>query len=555
VGQQTGKKASYSGPLFWVRVIAGRGRGLLMRMALSINEVSLIITGEFARSYGRCATNFGADGENRIDRRGYHNYLFCIYIGSVFDYYFALASNTQIAANIGRTKRSGKRIRMGIFAAIVLVTLPVLPLKFLGIPGPDFDFSNVTDMGRHLVDKVRSGLQGRMDTRQAAAEHATIGSSDVRLLDDTASALLAESAKHPNDPGLHNRLGLIYAELGELDLAVSHFEQAIKSSRAEIKALRVKASSARAAGNATKASQQLLAISELTVQLAAAHSSLQRTYEQLGKSDRVIAQIEELNRDVKLAGALKAEHAAKTAGSGTAIGASKLDAKSAAILARASSYRQAGRLADAMAEYKLLTEVAPNLAVAHKELGFFAISMQDNFLAQEELSRAAALDPDDAIIHSTLGAVYMTLGKREEAIDQFNKALVLNPKEGLAAFNLGNIYADMGQIERARKAYEKAVTIKPDSAFARNNLATMCSMSGDFKTAAEEFKKTIQFAPNMASAHYGLGVALMQLRDYRGSEMAFKHALHLNPGLVDAQNRMEIAHKKASLNHHSMHVN
>lgn len=482
--------------------------------------------------------------------------IFSVYIGSVIDYYFALASNTQIAANIGRNKRSGKRVRMGIIAAIVLVTLPVLPLKFLGIPGPDFDFSNVTDLGKHLVDKVKSGLQGRMDTRHAAAEHATvIGSSEVRLLDDTASALLAESAKHPNDPSLHNRLGLIYAELGELDLAVSHFEQAIKSSRAEIKALRVKAQSAKSAGNNGKASQHLLAISELTVQLAAAHSSLARTFEQLGKSERVIGQLNELNRDVKLAGALKAEHAVKAGTGATAIGASKLDGKSAAILARASSYRQAGRLAEAMAEYKLLTEMAPNLAVAHKELGFFAISMQDNLLAQEELSRAAALDPDDPLIHSTLGAVYMTLGKREEAIDQFNKALVLNPKEGLAAFNLGNIYADMGQIERARKAYEKAVSIKPDSAFARNNLATMCSMSGDFKTAAEEFKRTIQLAPNMASAHYGLGVALMQLRDYRGSEMAFKHALHLNPGLVDAQNRMEIAHKKASLNHHSMHVN
>lgn len=444
---------------------------------------------------------------------------------------------------------------MGILAAIVLVTLPVLPLKFLGIPGPDFDLSDVTDLGKHLVDKVKSGLQGRIDTKQAQAEHATIASSDVRLLDDTASALLAESAKHPNDPSLHNRLGLIYAELGEFDLAVSHFEQAIKSSRSEIKALRVKAQSAKSAGNSAKASQHLLAISELTVQLAAAHSSLARTYEQLGKSGLVYSQMDELNRDVKVAGALKADKSRRFGAGGTAIGASKLDAKSAAILARASSYRQAGRLSEAMAEYKLLTEMAPNLAVGHKELGFFAISIQDNLLAQEELSRAAALDPDDPVVASTLGAVYMTLGKREEAINQFNKALVLNPKEGLAAFNLGNIYADMGQIERARKAYEKAVAIKPDSAFARNNLATMCSMSGDFKRAAEEFKKAIHLSPNMASAHYGLGVALMQLRDYRGSEMAFKHALRLNPGLVDAQNRMELAHKKASLGHHSLNVN
>lgn len=454
-----------------------------------------------------------------------------------------MASNTQIVANIHRRKAPGKRIWIGIVAAIVLVTLPVLPLKFLGIPGPDLDWHAFEELSRSLLGRMTTTTHAKRPAAEISAPAVT--GSDIKLMDATIKSLLSQVSKNPTDPSLHNRLGLIYAEVGEPHSAVTHFEASIANSRERIKALTLQSNQASAQGNLDKASNCMLEISTLNVQLAAAHSSLARVYEQLGKSDRVMAQLAELSKDISLSGAMKQQSEQTTATAGTALSANRLDSETAVQLARADAFRQAGRNLEAMQEYKRLSERVPNLAIAHKELGMTALTMRNLWLAQEELTKAASLNSADATTHSALGNIFCQIGERDKAIKEYESALTCNPKEVTASFNLGNIYADSGQYEKAIVCFKKTVAGRPDFALAHNNLATMYSFRGDNAGAEREFRQAISLDGNMASAHYGLGIACLNTKNYNESARAFKRALALNPDLIDASSKLELAQKRA----------
>ncbi|MEZ4536291.1 MAG: hypothetical protein R3D26_15040 [Cyanobacteriota/Melainabacteria group bacterium] len=105
-----------------------------------------------------------------------------------------MVTNTQISESLVRRKRSGKRPWLILVAAIGLVTLPVLPLKFLGIPGPDF--SNVTDLGKAVFKRIKGTIPGKVDSSKeenGQLHEAAFDSADVELLDKTAQTLLRKS--------------------------------------------------------------------------------------------------------------------------------------------------------------------------------------------------------------------------------------------------------------------------------------------------------------------------------------------------------------------------
>jgi len=459
-----------------------------------------------------------------------------------------VASNSQIVANLHRRKRPAKRFWLGIIIAALLVTLPVLPLRFLGIPGPDLDWHQIESIGKAMFGKLTSP-----EAREKAGENQPaqrIGRADIKLVDASLTTLLKEISEKPQDPSLHNRAGLIYTEFNEPLVAVTHFEQAIKLCREQVRALKTTEDIARTRGDIAEASDCMLQISELNVQLAAAHGGLARVYEKLGKSDKVIAQLTELSKDISPSKVIEsttnrnADSNRLNAAANVRSSDTRLDAGTAAILARADALRQAGRIYEAQQEYKKLTERLPNLAIAHKELGMTALSTHNLWLAQEELSRAASLNSHDATTHSALAAIAKELGQNDKAQQEYERALQIDPKDLNAAFTLGNLYADDAAYSKAIAAFQKAVAARPDFGPAHNNLATMYSLNEQYREAIKEFHQTILLSPNLASAYYGLGIACLHEKQYRESVRAFRRALALNPELSDAHNKLEYAQKK-----------
>lgn len=438
-----------------------------------------------------------------------------------------------------------------VFAlAIILVTLPVLPLRFLGLPGPDMrEFTQVIGAGGNLFGimkprKVEDLPRAAMQTNKAKSEN-------IKLLDGAARSLLLDIEKEPANPSLHNQVGLLYAELGDFETAERHFAQAISLSRKRIAELSEGSKQMKQQGNVKAAASLLVQSSKLSVDLSAAHGNLARVYESLGRHDKVVKQLEEMKRDI----AFNADLSHIAAGHGQAA-ASETNAKARRIspaiiaeLANAQALMQRQRLPEAMEAYRRVIAVDPNVALAHQQLGLIAGMTGNLYLAEEELREAARLDPTDASTRTNLGITYSSLGDTLKARREFERALEADPKSIHAALSLSGILSAGGEYAQAHDVLARAVKHNPRHPVLLNNLATMCSLEGNYPEAINTFHKSLSIAPNLASAHYGLGLALYNQKDYSRCIQEFKRALQLDPHLIDAHSKIESAYRKVGIAH------
>lgn len=447
-----------------------------------------------------------------------------------------------MATSFNPGRRHSSRLWVVFVGAILLVTLPVLPLssKIFGFDVPDFSTA-LNQAGQWAQSQLASINPSLVPNKNAATP--SLGSSeDVKLLDQAAQQLLVEITKNPTNPSLHNRLGLIYAEIGDMKQAEAYFQEAIALSRKSIVQLEEMEAQGRAAKDFAKASNAVLQTSALNVELSAAHSNLIRVYEKMGMQDRLHAQLDEMNKDITIGRSFNQTAKATPT---SEVKVHKLSPQSMTLLARAQGYMQAHNYREAMKDLRSIISMDPNIAIAHQQLGMAAWATRNLFLAAQEFQTSLKLNPDDYMTHNVLGLVYQAQGKVPLARKEFSTAFSLNPQDASPALHLGNSYAAKGEYAQAATAFRQAIQANPNSAVAHTSLGSVMQLAGDPHTAIEEFEQALSIDPAMASAHYGIGLALFHMGEYGPSIQAFKRAVTLDPGLIDCHHKIDIATRKA----------
>lgn len=455
---------------------------------------------------------------------------------------------THDSFNQPRERRGRGRLVFVFFAAVGLVTLPVLPLTFLGIPGP----------GLPKIDEWQQKILGIINRAPSTARGGVITASNnvrekrdqVKLLDGAARELLKGLESEPDNPALHNQLGLIYAESGDFETAISHFRRVVAVGREKIAEKSVEAKKLRLSGDVKGATAAILACSKVNVELSAAHGNLARMFESLGQHDKVVAQLEELKHDISVGADLnKPTVSNKMAAPGAALGQSgtRISPETLLALARAQALMQSRRVPEALNEYNAIVQKDPGIAIAHQQLGIVAAQSGDLNTAERELKEAVRLDEKDTVAHTSLAMTYASLGDTGKAKNEFEKALLLEPSNLEAAAHLSSMLSTHGDHDSAKTVLERAVKHHPNNAILRNNLGTMHSLKGEYHAAVLNFQKALSIAPDMPSAHYGLGLAYYNLKDYMHSIGEFKRALQLDPNLIDAHNKIESAYRHIGL--------
>ncbi|MEZ5404298.1 MAG: hypothetical protein R2729_31755 [Bryobacteraceae bacterium] len=90
----------------------------------------------------------------------------------------------------------------------------------------------------------------------------------------------------------------------------------------------------------------------------------------------------------------------------------------------------------------------------------------------EAYQKAIELKPDDAAYHNNFALALVKAKKIKEAEDELTKAAVLDPaKAGTYYFNLGAVMTNIGQLEAAGGAFKKATEADPTHADAQYQLA------------------------------------------------------------------------------------
>jgi tetratricopeptide (TPR) repeat protein len=466
-----------------------------------------------------------------------------------------VTSTTRTINNSMRRRPKSGWLLFLVVSGAIIATLPFALYPFrVGNLGTNLKTALVSGKLTALgwLDKVARPVSEAGPSEKGSSKLGSVPGSDVRLFTQAVKALSKQIEAKPDDPNLQNRIGIVYAQLGEYTEAIQHLQTAISLARTRAAAKIETARMLDRKGDADGAVNAMLESSQSHVELSAAHSNLARVYDRLGMHDRVLAQLDQLNYDIALSPDFSRFRQPnqplvpdQIAVRSVDLTNHRLNTAAALILARAQALVQARRVSEAMKEYRRLIRIDPQIAMAHQQLGLCAVMTNDGAEAITEFQTAVRLDPSDANSHNDLGLALLSHGDMQAAKLEFSKALSLQPKHLDAAVNLSNILASQGDAAEAEGILASAASANPKSAIAHNNLATVLSIEGKSKQAVSEFEVALSINPNLASAHYGLGLALMDLQAYPGAIREFKTSLALNPALIDAHNKIELAYRKS----------
>jgi len=232
---------------------------------------------------------------------------------------------------------------------------------------------------------------------------------DIALWDDVVR-------KSPEKARPHNNLGLVYAESGQIEHAISEYKTTLRIDPD---------------------------FSETRINLGIAY------YKQ-GKIDEALTEYK------------------------IALIALKTTSYSAKIYNNmGNTYAQQGNLEEAYQSYIMALKLKPDYPEAHNNLG---VTYNEQGLVDEaihEYKAAINLNPDYADAHNNLGIAYAKLNQIDAAIEEFKEALRLKSNNAEMHYNLGNAYRIKGLSNAAIKEYEHALQLSPEFTPAKEVLESL----------------------------------------------------------------------------------
>jgi tetratricopeptide (TPR) repeat protein len=242
----------------------------------------------------------------------------------------------------------------------------------------------------------------------------------------------------------------------------------------------------------------------------------------------------------------------------------------------------------AIAEFKKVTELEPNLPEGFVNLGQAYMESQDYGAAITPLKRAVQLAPDLAAAHQLLGYALLAQGYNAEAIPHLEKvqeqtalgiaqigagqlqqavenlqaALAKHPNDPDLLYYLGRAsgllskqsidtllaaypdsarahqamaenYFVLRQMPQAEKEFREALRLRPDTPELHLELGLVYAGSSQWPKAEEEFRAQTKLEPGNAEAAYRLGTALLQQGKAREARVELERSNRLQPDMPE----------------------
>lgn len=238
-------------------------------------------------------------------------------------------------------------------------------------------------------------------------------------------------------------------------------------------------------------------------------------------------------------------------------------------MAAGNSLAQAGKLAEARAEFERAIAINPTLTVAYLGAGDIDRRQGDYKSAEKRYSKAAELEPsnfdaqylhglslqmlnrlseavraylraltirpDDPTANLNLATAYLQMNEAGQALPYAQRAVKFDPNNPAARTNLGAIYASLGRHADAVTEYQQASELTKLSGPLLLNLADSLGKTGRLEEMANTLRQLVEIEPS-APAFERLGSALFRLRYYDDALVAFRAAVEIDQSYYSALN-------------------
>jgi protein O-mannosyl-transferase len=195
---------------------------------------------------------------------------------------------------------------------------------------------------------------------------------------------------------------------------------------------------------------------------------------------------------------------------------------------------QTGRLPDALKHAYLAIRLNPNYAEAYNALGIALAKTGQWEKAIAQYRSAIKIRPDYAEAYNDLGNALFEEDSLPEAIDAFRRALRFDPGLADAHYNLGLALDKSGLSSEAIEQFHETLTIKHDYYPAMNNLGNVLLKENQLDQAISWYRQALKSKPDYPEALFNLGNALNKAHRVREAIPHYEEAVRIKPDYIEA---------------------
>jgi len=272
--------------------------------------------------------------------------------------------------------------------------------------------------------------------------------------------------KSPEKSRPHNNVGNIYASMGELEQAITHYAKAIQFEPRNVKAWFNMGNTLLNLGESDEAIKYYTAVLKIDPGFVNAYNNLGTIYFQKGDYPHAV-------KYFKQAIALDSMNA------GTHYNL-------AIVLERQ------GRVREAIEHYRNALRIRHDYEEAQKKLRVLTEKQKKIEDAIEKVEREMENDPENPALYSLLGDLYGREGDYEQSISHYRKALQLKPDSITAMNRLSMIHTAKGEYEEALKLLKSIIEMNPDAPEGYYNIACVQARTGNIEESLAWLEKSVE---------------------------------------------------------------
>ena len=158
--------------------------------------------------------------------------------------------------------------------------------------------------------------------------------------------------------------------------------------------------------------------------------------------------------------------------------------------------------------------------------------------AEPLFQKLTQLAPEEALAHNNLGVCIQKQYRAQEAIPHFRQALTLQPEEPNFIFNLGNALLDCGETAEGITLMEPMVARHPDNINGLTNLGLSLVVHRQPERALPHLQRCCELDPSDPETFHNLGVAYEALKQNDRASTLYHKALQINPHFARPYNNL-----------------